>query len=119
MSSGERFGPAFEVPAGGFCFLRWPPPLRPRLSPVVPGGVDSVWVPRFHSWLPRRTAATRFASTRSDPLPLRVSVAMSAGMEASSLQAESRLRRRLHDHRLSERQGTMSPRSAQLVQLRP
>ena len=46
MSSGERFGPAFEVPADGFCFLRWPPSLRPRMPSIAPGG-NSVCVDPF------------------------------------------------------------------------
>src|SRR6266487_1920547 len=45
MRSGESFRPAFETSAGSFCFLRWRPPLRPRLRPIAPSGVVSVLGP--------------------------------------------------------------------------
>ena len=41
MSSGQSFGVDLAIPAGGFCFLGWPPPLT-RLPPIAASGVVSV-----------------------------------------------------------------------------
>jgi hypothetical protein len=45
MRLGESFGADFELPADGFCFLRWRSPLGPPLWRIAPGGIVSVLGP--------------------------------------------------------------------------